>query len=153
VVPSVWRRRTWAAGMQGCCCVWPVYGDDVPEQLECRDVACPVYGEEEQPRRRFTYVVDGEVGRHRRRHRQVEYIVCVSQHRTWHQSTMIDNSHNINIYLSTLSADNSSQVTLTFNNNSSKHRISGWSASGCKRTRFLHLWLLANSIVPALPSS
>ena len=59
-----------------------VYGDDVPEQLECRDVACPVYGEEEQPRRRFTYVVDGEVGRHRRRHRQVEYIVCVSQHRT-----------------------------------------------------------------------
>ena len=35
---------------------------------------------------------------------------------------MIDNSHNINIYLSTLSADNSSQMTLTFNNNSSKHQ-------------------------------
>jgi len=40
----------------------------LPEQLKRRDVARPVYWEKKKPRRRFTYVVDGEIGWHWRRH-------------------------------------------------------------------------------------
>jgi len=64
----------------------------IPKQLKCRDVACPVYGEKEKSRCRFTDVMHREVRWHRRRHRQVEYKVCISQHWTWqHQRSKCNN--------------------------------------------------------------